>query len=74
MTKPTASQLWQRLLDEAGEDAIQSVLKLSDAEVEAELASYGFDVAEERAKGDAMLEQLLQGPSGAEPPPPVRKK
>lgn len=69
MTTPTAAQLWQRLLDEAGEEAIESVLKMSDAEVEAELTEHGFDVEDERRKGDEALASLFREPATAKPRP-----
>lgn len=61
MTKPTPQQVWQQLLDEAGDDAIEAVLALTPEQVEAELAGAGFDVAEERAKAERFLEDLAAG-------------
>ncbi len=58
MTKPTARQVWQQLLDEAGEDEIASVLALSPEQVEAELAGHGVDAAAERDKADRFLDDL----------------
>jgi hypothetical protein len=58
VTKPTASQVWQQLLDEAGEDEIASVLSLTPEQVEAELAGHGIDTAAERAKADRFLDDL----------------
>lgn len=61
MTRPTAAQVWRRLVDEAGEDEIEAVLSLSQEQVDAELAGAGFDLGAERAKADAFLEDLVSG-------------
>jgi hypothetical protein len=61
VTKPTPHQVWQQLLDEAGEDAIEAVLALTPEQVEAELAGAGLDVAEERGKAERFLEDLAAG-------------
>jgi hypothetical protein len=61
MSRPTARQVWQQLLDEAGEDAIQSVLAMTPEQVEAELEGLGVDLAAERAKADRFLEDLASG-------------
>jgi hypothetical protein len=61
MTKPTASQVWRRIVDEAGDDEIAAILSLSQEEVDAELAGAGFDVQTERAKADQFLEDLVSG-------------
>jgi len=60
-TKPTARQVWQQLLDEAGEEQIQAVLSLTPEQVDAELAGFGVDVSKERAKADQFLEDLASG-------------
>jgi hypothetical protein len=61
MTRPTATQVWRRLVDEAGEDEIAAVLSMSQEQVDAELAGAGFDLGTERAKADAFLEELVSG-------------
>jgi hypothetical protein len=61
MTKPTAAQVWRRLVDEAGEDQIAAVLSLTQEQVDAELAGAGFDLGTERAKADQFLEDLVSG-------------
>jgi hypothetical protein len=61
VTKPTARQVWQQLLDEAGEDSIASVLAMTPEQVEAELAGLGTGAGEERAKADQFLEDLASG-------------
>jgi len=61
MTRPTATQVWRRLVDEAGEDEIAAVLSLSQEQVDAELAGAGFDLQTERERADTFLEDLLSG-------------
>src|SRR5271165_4122890 len=61
MTKPTAAQVWRRLVDEAGEDQIAAVLSMSQEQVDAELAGAGFEVGAERAKADQFLEDFVSG-------------
>ena len=50
--------LWRRLVDEAGEDAIEAAAAVSVAQAERDLAEAGFDVAAERAAALARLEKL----------------
>lgn len=61
MTKPTATQVWRRLVEEAGEDQIDAVLSMSQKQVDAELAIAGVDLGAERAKGETFLEDLVSG-------------
>lgn len=61
MTRPTATQVWRRLVEEAGEDQIAAVLGMSQEQVDAELAGAGFDLGAERAKADGFLEDFLSG-------------
>jgi len=61
MSKPTARQVWRQLLDEAGEDEIQAVLRMTPEQVDAELAGQGMDLAKERANADRFLEELASG-------------
>ncbi len=61
MTRPTATQVWRRLVEEAGEDQIAAVLSMSQDQVDAELAGAGFDLGAERATADGFLEDLLSG-------------
>ncbi len=65
MTKPTPQQVWQGLLDEAFEAEFASLEAMTDAQIEAELAGAGFDVAEERAKAERFLDDL----TAAQPAP-----
>ena len=50
--------LWQRLVDEAGEDAIEAAAAVSVAQAERDLAAAGFDVAAERAAAVARIDEL----------------
>ena len=50
--------LWQRLVDEAGEDAIEAAAAVRVAQAERELAAAGFDVAAERAAAVARIDAL----------------
>lgn len=56
--KPTPEELWRRLLQEAGEDEADRAAGVSVAQAEQELAEEGFDVAAERAKGEALVAAL----------------
>jgi hypothetical protein len=57
--------LWQRLVDEAGEDAIEAAAAVSVAQAERELAEAGFDVKAERAVAVARIEALQSGRRGS---------
>jgi len=61
MTRPTATQVWRRLVDEAGEDEIAAVLSMSQEQVDAELAGAGLDLHAERARADRFLEDFVSG-------------
>ncbi len=50
--------LWQRLVDEAGEDAIEAAAAVSVAQAERDLGAAGFDVPAERAAGLALIDEL----------------
>jgi hypothetical protein len=58
MPKRTASDVWQNLVDEAGEDAIERAASAGVGHAERQLREAGFDVAAERAQASALLEQL----------------
>jgi len=60
MTTRTAQELWQRLVDEAGEDLIERAASVSVAQAEKELRDAGFDVKAERAAAEAFLAELEQ--------------
>ena len=58
-TKRTPAQIWKELEKEAREEEeIEKIASLSDAELDAELAAGGFDVAKERAEARAVREDL----------------
>ena len=61
----TPEDLWQRLVDEAGDDAVESAAAVSVAQAERELAAAGFDVKAERARADARIEELTGGVASA---------
>jgi hypothetical protein len=63
---PTPDTLWQRLVDEAGEDAIESAAGVSVAQGEQDLTAAGFDVKAERAHASARIEELTGGPPSAD--------
>lgn len=72
MAKRTAKQVWQQLVDEAGEQAIEEVLAMSPEQVDRELERHGFDLAAEDAKADKFLHDLGHGfidASGGAPDP-----
>jgi len=81
MRKPSAREVWQELVDDAGEDAIERAAGVSVAQAEKDLAAAGFDVAAEREKAyDFVLAELARDgrpsgpvavgrmPAAAEPP------
>jgi len=51
-------RLWQKLVDETGEDLIEEAAAVSVAQAEKDLAAWGFDVAAERARAEAFLVSL----------------
>jgi hypothetical protein len=53
--------LWQKLVEEAGEELIEQAAAVSVAQAEKELTEAGFDVAAERARAEAFLASL-EGP------------
>src|SRR5690348_16844620 len=55
------ADLWNKLVDEAGEDEIDRAANVSVEQAEAELKAAGFDVAAERAKANAFLDALENG-------------
>jgi hypothetical protein len=59
--------LWQKLVDEAGEELIEEAAAVSVAQAEKDLAAWGFDVVAERARAEAFL---VPPPSGSRPRPP----
>ena len=61
MSERKHADLWEELVDEAGEDEIDRAASVSVAQAEAELKAAGFDVAAERAKASAWLDALQSG-------------
>jgi hypothetical protein len=51
--------LWRLLVEEAAEDEIEQAAAVTVTQAEAELAAAGFDVAAERATGEALVARLL---------------
>ena len=58
MPKRSPEEVWRQLVDEAGEDEIERATSVSVAQAEKELAEAGFDVAAERAKAEAIIDEL----------------
>jgi len=58
MPKRSPEEVWRQLVDEAGEDEVERAASVSVAQAEKELAQAGFDVAAERAKGAALIDEL----------------
>lgn len=83
MKRPrTASEVWDELAEEAGEDAVERAASVSVGHAERELREAGFDVAAERAKADALMDRLEGRDAASEsneagwvsvPPPASRK-
>jgi hypothetical protein len=61
---PVADDLWKQLVDEAGEDAIDSAAKVFASEAERDLKAAGFDTNAERANAEGAIAVLI-GPGGA---------
>jgi hypothetical protein len=58
MAPRTEEEVWQALVDEAGELLIEEAASVSVEQAEKELAEAGFDVAAERARAEAFLASL----------------
>jgi hypothetical protein len=65
----TPEELWQRLVDETGEEAIESAAAVSVAQAERDLVAAGFDVSAERARADARVAALTGGAPLVSPAP-----
>jgi hypothetical protein len=63
MSERKHADLWNELVDEAGEEEIDRAVSVSVAEAEADLKAAGFDVAAERAKAGAFLDAMERGAS-----------
>ena len=58
MPPRSPESLWQKLVDEAGDDAVERAVAVSVAQAEKDLAAAGFDVAAERARAMARITAL----------------
>jgi hypothetical protein len=58
MSQRKHADLWKELVDEAAEAEIDRAASVSVEQAEAELRAAGFDVAAERARANAFLEEL----------------
>jgi hypothetical protein len=65
MPSRSPEALWQQLVDEAGEDAIEAAAAVSVAQAERDLADAGFDVTAERAAAVARIDALESGRRGS---------
>jgi hypothetical protein len=59
-TKKSAQEVWRQAVEEADHE-VGPAADVSVAQAEKELAEAGFDVAAERAKGEAFLAALESG-------------
>ncbi|MGO9835448.1 MAG: hypothetical protein ACLP1X_14640 [Polyangiaceae bacterium] len=58
MPPRSPESLWRKLVDEAGDDAVERAAAVSVAQAERDLAAAGFDVAAERALAMARIAAL----------------
>jgi hypothetical protein len=58
LRKSIEEQVWDQLVEEAGEDLVEAASQVNVAQAEKELAEAGFDVAAERARAEAFLASL----------------
>jgi hypothetical protein len=58
MPPRSPESLWQQIVDEAGDDAVERAAAVSVAQAEKDLAAAGFDVAAERARAMARIAAL----------------
>jgi hypothetical protein len=61
MSSRHPAAIWQRLVDETGEEAIEAAVSVSVARAERDLVAAGFDVAAERAVAVAQIDELASG-------------
>jgi hypothetical protein len=62
MASANVVELWRRLVEEAGEEAIERAATVSVGEAERELVGAGFDVGLERRVASAKI-AALEGPA-----------
>jgi hypothetical protein len=58
MPPRSPESLWQQLVDEASDDAVERAAAVSVAQAEKDLAAAGFDVAAERARAVSRIAAL----------------
>jgi hypothetical protein len=58
MPPRSPESLWQKLVDEAGDDLVAEAAAVSVAQAEKDLAAAGFDVEAERAVARARIASL----------------
>jgi hypothetical protein len=61
MPKRDPKELWDELVEEAGEEEIEKAASMSVAQAEAELRAAGVDVDAERARARALIAELEGG-------------
>jgi hypothetical protein len=66
-TPRSPAEVWEKLVQEAGEDEIAAACAMNEEEAEAYLRAQGFDVEAEKAKGEAFLAALEGKRGGAGP-------
>jgi hypothetical protein len=69
----TPEELWQKLVDEAGEELIEAAASVSVEQAEKDLEEAGFDVAAERARAEQFLVDLERGAIETYEPKPKRR-
>jgi hypothetical protein len=60
---PSREEIWKKLVQEAGDDAVASAASVGVEQAERELAAAKFDVKAERARANALIAELV-GESG----------
>jgi len=80
MGKRTIREVWDMLVDEAGEEEIERAASVTVEQASKELAAAGFDVAAERKEAAAFLKDLRSGAApvapvpAPQPPKPLRSE
>jgi hypothetical protein len=68
---PAPEDLWRRLVEEAGDDPVESAAAVSVSQAERELKAAGFDTKAERERASALIRELTgEGPSASVPSVP----
>jgi hypothetical protein len=63
MAPRSPESVWRQVVDEAGDELVEQAAAVSVAQAERDLAAAGFDVAAERALGEARIAALTRGRS-----------